>query len=826
MVKNQLTHQITHPVIKTTEKYYHMEREGHLFDIFYTTEEGEPVINLYIKTDDGVVIGKDKDFQPYMYVLPREDKKKDLRRKLGELKFEEKGDRIKVIRIDEKNKTDLQEEKTVFQTYVKHPRHIPKLKEHIKDWEEVAQVNEYDIPFYKRYLIDKRLKPPSKVYMKGEEIENDDGTEKMDLEEVKQIDEKDILEPNILAFDLEVVNDEVVMCSFYKKGFRKVLVSYEQDYKEEYVEVVENEKKLLRRIQSIFRNQDYTVITGYNTDQYDFKVLRDRFEEHGIDFKIGGSQEVRFKRRGRNYSAKVRGRIHIDLYPFVATVISRTLDSETLDLNSVAGELIGKSKEDMEWSDIKKSWETKKNLDTLASYALKDSKLAHELAENIVPQIFSLSSLIGITPFDTCRTSYGQLVENYLIKEAYIKDIIVPNRPTQYQIKDRRTSGRFTGAFVYEPEKGLYENIALFDFKSLYPTIIVSHNLSPDTLEKEGCGDELMISVGDDEFSFCQDEKGFFPEILEKLITERYNIKKEMKEYDRDTQLYRNNYNRQNALKILSNAFYGYMGYSSARWYSRESAEATTKLGRDYIKKTIEVAEEMGLKVVYGDTDSVFLSAEDIEEKTEEFGKIINSELPGLMELELEGMFKRGFFTYTDKGKGAKKKYALLKDNGELKITGFEYVRRDWSPIAKETQKEVLRKVLERDVEGAYDTVKSVIKRLKKGDIPLEKLTIYTTLTKRPENYGTKSPHVEAAKKAIKKGERIKPGDTVDYIITNKGKTISEKAQITKYADNYDAGYYIEKQIIPVSERVLKVFGYTESQLKGEGRQSGLDRFS
>ncbi len=803
-----------------------MEREGHLFDIFYTTEKDEPVINLYIKTDEEVVIARDTDFQPYMYIIPREGKKKDLKRKLEGLKFEEKGDRIKIFSIDEKKKKDLQDEKTVLKAYVKHPRHIPKLKEKIKDWEDIAQISEYDIPFYKRYLIDKQLKPPSKVYVKGVEIETDGEIKKIALEDVEQKDEKDILEPDILAFDLEVVDEKVVMCSFYKKGFNKVLVTYEQDYKEEYVEIVGNEKKLLRRIQNIFRNQDYTVITGYNTDQYDFKVLRDRFDEHGIDFEIGGHDEVRFKRRGRNYAAKVRGRIHIDLYPFVSTVISRTLDSETLDLNSVAEEVIGKSKEDMEWSDIKKSWENKENLDMLASYALKDSKLAHELAENIVPQIFSLSSLIGMTPFDTCRTSYGQLVENYLIKEAAIKNILVPNRPTQYQIKDRRTSGRFTGAFVYEPEKGLYENIALFDFKSLYPTIIVSHNISPDSLEREGCGDELKIEVGDEVYSFCQEEKGFFPEILENLVTERYNIKKEMKELGKKTQAYRNNYNRQNALKILSNAFYGYMGYSSARWYSRESAEATTKLGRDYIKKTIDMAEEMGLEVVYGDTDSVFLSAENIGEKTEEFGKKINSELPGLMELELEGMFKRGFFTYTNKGKGAKKKYALLKNNGELKITGFEYVRRDWSPIAKETQKKVLQQVLERDVEGAYNSVKTVIEKLKKGDIPLEKLKIYTTLTKRPENYDTKAPHVEAAKKAIKKGEKIKPGDTVDYIITNRGKTISEKAQITKYADNYDAEYYIEKQIIPVSERVLKVFGYTTSQLKGEGKQSGLDRFS
>ncbi|MDY6777397.1 MAG: DNA polymerase domain-containing protein, partial [Candidatus Nanohaloarchaea archaeon] len=246
------------------------------------------------------------------------------------------------------------------------------------------------------------------------------------------------------------------------------------------------------------------------TDEFDFDVLRDRCEEHGLSLEVGRMEErMKFLRRGRFSAAKTRGRVHLDLYAFVETVVSMTMQSETLTLDAVAEELLGEKKEDMAWEDIKQAWQDKEALDELASYALKDSELAYRLGESLVPQIFSISALVGLTPFDTCRTSYGQLVENFLLRKAYERDILAPNRPTQSTIAERRRSGGYAGGFVYEPEEGLHENIALFDFRSLYPTIIVSHNISPDVLDVEGCDDEFAVTVGDDDepeaptYRFC-----------------------------------------------------------------------------------------------------------------------------------------------------------------------------------------------------------------------------------------------------------------------------------------------------------------------------------
>ncbi|MFB6180289.1 MAG: DNA polymerase domain-containing protein [Candidatus Nanohalobium sp.] len=276
---------------------------------------------------------------------------------------------------------------------------------------------------------------------------------------------------------------------------------------------------------------------------------------------------------------------------------------------------------------------------------------------------------------------------------------------------------------------------------------------------------------------------------------------------------------------VLHNSFYGYLGYNGARWYSREAAEATTYMGREYIEETIEMAEEDGYEIVYGDTDSVFLKKDNIKEDIHEFLEKVNSELPEFMELEFEGYFRRGFFTSKDSGEGAKKKYALIGEEGGMKITGFEQVRRDWSPIAKRAQKEVLRKVLEDEVEEAFEVAKKRIEQLKNGEVPIEDLKIYTTLTKPPEEYDSTSPHVEAAKKAKKRGKEIPEESTITYVITSGGGSISEKAEILEYAEDYDAEYYIENQVIPAAMRVLKVFGYTEDQLKGKGKQSGLSRF-
>lgn len=798
-----------------------MKRKIQVIDVDYTIKDDAPEVRVFGKTAGGEnFLGVVNDFRPYFYVVPADIERAE--EQLREAEFEEDGEKLPVTGVEQVERKEGNEEKELLKIYTTVPPKVPKLKDEAWDLDSVEECREFDIPFYKRFLIDTGIRPAEWIQVEGAKLERDGFDAAVEVETIETGVEDGEPDFEKMAFDLEVYDGEVIMASIYSPDFRKLLTT--EDIDRDYVEQVEGEEELIKRLMELIEQRDVDVLEGYNTDEFDFDVLRDRAEHYGFELSLGRNGErMNFNRRGRFSGARLKGRMHLDLYPFVAHVLAPGLESETLDLDSVAEELLGRNKDEMSWEEMKESWRAKEELERFADYAMKDSELAYELGEELVPQILELSRIAGLIPFDACRLTYGQLTENYLLREAHERGMVAANRPSRDERSTRRRQQPYEGGFVYTPEAGLHDDIVLLDFRSLYPTVMVAHNISPDTLDVEDCDEFLELE--EFEYSFCQDFQGFFPELVEELVEGRYELKEEMKQVDKGSREYRSLDSRQQAEKILANSFYGYLGYTGARWYSRECAEATTYLGRKHIQEALEKAEEKGFEVVYGDTDSLFLKGEDIRERIDGFLEEVNQELPEFMELEFEGYFRRGFFTSTDSGEGAKKKYALLKEDGDLKITGFEQVRRDWSPVAKETQEKVLRKVLNEEVEEAAELVKDTIERMKEGEVPVEKLRIYTQMKKKPENYESTAPHVEAAKKAIERGEEISPGDTIDYVITSGAGNISSRAELAKYAEDYDADYYIDNQIVPVSMRVLKVFGYTSDQLKGKGKQSGLERF-
>lgn len=800
-----------------------MELELSVIDADYTAED-EVTVRAFGKTLNGEnVLIKDPDFLPYFYAIPED--LKDAEKQIKEKDFTDDKDRpLKVEKVEKVERLDGLDERKVLKIYTDIPAKVPKLKYSVEKLNEVKEAREFDIPFYKRFLIDKEIRPGETVKIKCEELE-EEGKNNIDYE-VKlntiEASREELPDFDMLAFDLEVIDDQIIMASFQGPDFSKVLSLRETD--KEFVEAFESEKKLLERFQEIIEERDTDIITGYNTDEFDFKKLRERFQDHGLELSLGRDGErVKFDRRGRFSSARLKGRMHLDLFPFISHVVAPGLDSETLDLDSVAKEILGKEKDDVSFEQMQEWWKEEKNTGELAEYNLKDSELAFELAQELIPQVMELSRITGLIPFDACRLTYGQLTENFLLREAFNRNMLSRNRPTRNERRRRSNQGAYEGGFVYTPDSGLYENISVFDFRSLYPTVMVAHNISPEMLDLEDCEEEF--SPEEFNFSFCQDEQGFFPELIEELVKSRYELKDSLEDLEEGTKEYEQVYSRQQAQKILANSFYGYLGYDGARWYSKESAQATTYMGRMYIEDTIELARDMGFEIVYGDTDSVFIRGEDVEERREEFLEQVNDELPEFMELEFEGHFTRGLFTSKASGEGAKKKYALMDEDENLKITGFEQVRRDWSPVAKDTQKKVLSLVLKEEISEAAEEVKNTIEQLKDQEIPVEGLTIHTTLTKPPEEYGSKAPHVEAVKKAKERGLTIEPEATVKYVITRGGGSISDRAELSKFAENYDPDYYIDNQVVPAATRVLKVFGYTEDQLKGKGKQSGLGRF-
>ena len=210
----------------------------------------------------------------------------------------------------------------------------------------------------------------------------------------------------------------------------------------------------------------------------------------------------------------------------------------------------------------------------------------------------------------------------------------------------------------------------------------------------------------------------------------------------------------------------------------------------------------------------------EILEKVDKFLGDVNKNLPEGMELEYEGFYERGFFV-------TKKRYALIENNN-IVVKGLELVRRDWAPVAKKTQEKVLKAILkDASPEKAASIVRDVIVEIKKGDIPLEDLVIHTQLTKNPEQYVQRAPHVMAAKKAIERGRKVGPGSIIRYVVVKGKEPISQRAEPIEDVDvsNYDPNYYIENQLLPAVSRILTSIGYSEEEILHKGKQSSLDAF-
>ncbi len=808
-------------------------------DITYKLIDDKAALLIFGRTvkGDQVCVIDDK-FDPYFWVILKDENDIDsFVKKVEKIKVEEKKYNAEVFRTEVKKKKFLGEEVKAVKVYCNLPKAVPVIREQIKEWDMVKSVNEYDVPFVRRYLIDKGIVPLTLT-----EAEVIGHTYKARVEcfkaaKIEQVSTDSLEEPKILAFDIESYGGKgsidfkknpILMISFYGKGFKKVLTWKKFKTKLDYVEFVGGEDKLIERFKEIVDSFKPDILTGYFSDGFDLPYIKERADKYKIKMDIGlDYSNINFK-KGVSEAISINGIAHVDIYKFVRRVVGRGLNTDSFTLDNVSKELLGESKKEVELKDIDEAWD--KNHDDLGQfceYNLQDSVLAYKLCEKLFPNLEELVKIVGLTPYDVSRMGFSQLVEWFILRQAPEFNEIAMNNPHSKEVRQRRTQ-TYTGAFVYEPKPGLYKDIALFDFRSLYPSIIVSHNIGPSTLNCDCCKGKVEYAPTDEkEYFFCKKKKGFLPSLLKDIIERRMRVKEIIKKNKKKNVLLDA---RSEALKLLANSFYGYLGFFGARWYSIECARSVTAYGRYYIHKTIDMAEKEGFKVLYGDTDSVFLS---LEGKTEKDGiklmEEVNEELPGVMELEYEGFYPSGIFVAAKMGaSGAKKKYALLGKDDNIKVMGFELVRRNWSIIAKETQEEVLKIILrKKDNEKALKYVQKVIKQLKDKKIDNEKLIIRMQLTKDISEYEAKGPHVAVAERMKGKGIDVGPGMVIEYVITAGKGIIRERAKIPEELKKgeYDAAYYIEHQVIPAVERIFDVLGYSKEDLVEGGGQSKLGKF-
>ncbi|MDL1955987.1 MAG: DNA-directed DNA polymerase [Candidatus Desulfofervidus auxilii] len=802
-----------------------------LLDTDYITVKDTARIRLWGKTEEGknAVVFAQSD--PYFYVLPS-----DVKKAKDEIEKILKGKKAKIKNIEEVKKKLNGEFKKFLKIICFRPQDTQKIRDFIKVLEakrggsgSVIEEYEYAINFYRRFLISNRIDGNCWLEIEGEKINTNYNVDlALNAKKINILEDIFIPQLNILAFDIETVEiagkKKIVMASFYGKDFKKVLTDQRADYPK-WVYLVKDEKELLQEIVKTFNTYNPDIIVTYYGDSFDFQVLNERCQINKVKLVISRDKtETKFTRRARISSARLNGIVHIDIFNFINNILSPGLQTEVLTLDAVSSEILGDKKIEIDYQEMLEAWHKGKNLTKLAEYCLKDSELTYRLAEILLPQAFEISRIVGQIIFDISRMTYGQLVEWYLSRKADEKNEIIPNQPKFEEILKRKRVS-YVGGFVKEPIPGIHENISVLDFRSLYPSLIVSFNISPETFNCECCKEDGH-KVPELNYWFCNKKEGFVPSVVKELIKKRIELKKKLKEMDKSSLEYRVFDNRQYALKIIANATYGYFGFAGSKWYSKECAESCTAFGRYWIKQAIKEAENKGFTVIYADTDSLFLKTKngDIEKVTESFLDYINKKFPGILELDLQGYYERGIFIPKGAAPGtAKKRYALVDKKGELLIRGLETVRRDWCNLAKEVQRKVLEFVLkEKDVEKAKDYVKEIVAKVKGKEILLRDLIIYEELTKPLESYKQIGPHVMAARKIKERGGEVGEGMLIMFVITKGAGSISERAEPVEFAslEQIDSDYYIYHQIIPAALRVLQVLGVRETDFNiyGEGK--------
>lgn len=812
-----------------------------LLDLCYDVEGNDPVLLLFCRDENNKsVLIKHKGFLPYFYILPKAGKLNKLKKKLKQLDLSKKG--VKILKVQAVEKLWKNEKAKLVKITFDNPRKISIVRDAVKDWEETEDTFEYDISFYRKFLMDFQIRPMSWIKVKGEIC--DDSTFKVDetivAEKIEPSEiEKDV-KLRILAFDTEFIEEngksKLIMLSLVdNRGLRKVLTSYDWKGKPKFVESVKDEREILERFVEIVEKRDADFILGYNSDRFDFIKLREVASRNMVKLKLGrDDRELRIVRRGRISSFRANGRVHIDLYDFVEHILAATLKSEVLTLNEVAQELLGIGKKEMKYKEMVKIWEAKDELNKLAEYNLWDSELVLKLSEVLLPQIFAIAKLVGQIPFDASRFTYSQIVESFFMRKAISDNVLIPNHPKQEEIQRRRLAPVYKGAIVIEPKKGIHPNILVFDFRSLYPTIIISHNIDPWTIncEHEKCKANRPPEVRN---HFCILVKGFIPKNLEDVVKRRKEIKQRLKKLRRGSREYVLLDNMQYALKIIANATYGYYGFVGARWYDRACGEATAAFGRMYISKVIDWARKSGYEIIYGDTDSLMVRIPQEEgikrllRGGERFAAATTKKLPGIIELEFRGLYEGGIFVTRQRGEvGAKKRYALIDYRGNIEIRGFETVRRDWCQMAKDIQRKVLITILkEKNPKKAVRIVRDVIKKIKDRKVDLDDLIIYEQITRPLSQYKQIGPHVKAAMKLSEMGFPVGEGMVIGFIITRGSGSISDRAMPAEFVKikDYDTEYYIHNQILPASLRVLRALGYKREDILTGKVQRELTKF-
>lgn len=586
------------------------------------------------------------------------------------------------------------------------------------------------------------------------------------------------------------------------------------------VEWLKDERQVLIRMIEVIREWDPDIIAGWHVIGFDFKFLEKKAVNLGIPLNIGreGDRLQIFERNGASF-ASMNGRVVLDgPWAFKSNFYS----FENFKLDTVANEVLGVGK-DIEETGMAKVAEIERRYRedrvALARYNLMDAELVNRIL--LKTGLFDLM-------LERCRIS-GMLLEKTGLSTAAFDHFMLPRLHrlghVAANVLDIESEGGAAGGHVFDPIAGLHEHVIVLDFKSLYPSIMRTFNIDPysrmvaehNVEINQNLDDILNTPAG---INFSREHH-----ILPNFLTELTQKRAKAKEQKRPT--------LSQAIKILMNSFYGVMGSRGCRFHHVDLPEAITGTGRWILETSKAWIESQGNRVIYGDTDSLFVQLKPSEatrpfERAEELAQQLNIELGKIIQMrfkttsrldvEFEKYFRKVFFAPLRGGEGgAKKRYAAWQWNqvndseGKFIFSGLEVVRQDWTKLAKIYQRELYRRLfLGEDIE---EWTKKFVERVKNREFSRE-LVYRKRLSKSASEYKKNiPPHARAAQMLQDHPEFAEDAENMRYV--NYYMTLRGPVPVQLEPSDIDFQHYIDKQIRPLAESVLWHFDKTWDDLEG-----------
>jgi DNA polymerase-2 len=758
----------------------------------YQIRDQRPVVQLFGRLEDGPpFLVEDDRFRPYLFVRTRDVAA------LGATPG---------MTVEVKDLRAL-DGLPVAKVVLPLPSAVPVLRDRLR--RAGLPSFEADVRFAYRYLIDHGIRATAAIEGPAEEREG--GLLVFRNPTLRPAAARPVL--RVLSLDIETTPDASRLLSVALAGCGSEEVHLIHDAPVRGGVTHPDERRLLSAVLARVRALDPDVLLGWNVVDFDLRVLARRCAAlrvadglGRVPGRIGFEQDSSFTRQGR---AEVAGRMVLDGIGLVRDAMRL----EDYRLETVARAVLGRGKRiDADAPDaaaeILRMFEH--DPEALVAYNLEDARLALEivLQEGLLDLTLERSLLSGMQ-LDRVGASIASFDQIYL-PELRRRGIVAPN------VVADRPGVVVQGGAVLDSVPGLFRNVAVFDFKSLYPSLIRTFNLDPLAHARalRGDGDAIEAPNG---ARFARDD-AILPALLDGFMARREVAKQ------------RGDRHADQAIKIMMNALFGVLGATSCRFFDGAIANAITTFGQQTLHWTRAAFEDAGFPVLYGDTDSVFvkLSGDESGARAQDEARALRAHVeqqivtrvrdeyrvePRLT-LELEHVLERFFMPRVRSGAGgSKKRYAGWVD-GKLLVVGLESVRRDWPAIARRLQEGMLTRVFHD--EDAMSFVTELVARVRAGELDRELVYAKRVRKGALDRYtGATPPHVQAARKA---GPLA--GPVIRYVITRDGPEPVLPGRALP--DAIDRSHYVERVLRPIADAILPELGQSFDEAIGKPRQLQL----